>query len=348
MMDQIANSLPPPALEDLAHRKFGDLTEAERKMLRALPDGVLANCGDPAKGLDDPANDPEYAGMWDTDHEIRAALIRWLCVNQDARRRIDAQGIVVQCAKIHGLLDLSFVSVDLPLVLLRCWLVNELRLTHADLLVLALNGTHAQRIQADGLRVKGDVVLAEGFRCEEKVSLIGSEIGGSLICFGGHFRGVCSRGRDALVADGARIKGSVHLTNRFRAEGQVHLAGVRIGGNLECDAGNIVGAMENRARGAKVRGTALQMVGTRVEGSVFLRNGFSAEGEVNLTVAKIGGALDCAGASFCGDVQILPGHGRQANRRNRHRRGRRGDWGQRLSSRRLPGRRRGATTGNGD
>jgi hypothetical protein len=48
------------------------------------------------------------------------------------------------------------------------------------------------------------------------------------------------------------------------------------------------------------------MVGTRVEGSVFLRNGFSAEGEVNLAVTKIGGALDCAGGSFCGDVQILP------------------------------------------
>src|ERR1700724_879305 len=117
MMDQIADMTP--TLADLAHRKFGDLTEGELKLLQALPDGTEAHCGDPAKDFNDPTNDPKCADAWGTKREIRAILIRWLCVDQDARQRIDPQGIKVWCARVSGQLDLSFVSLTVPLMLFR-------------------------------------------------------------------------------------------------------------------------------------------------------------------------------------------------------------------------------------
>src|SRR5208282_5911407 len=45
-------------------------------------------------------------------------------------------------------------------------------------------------------------------------------------------------------------------------------------------------------------GTALQASAIKVTGSVFLRNGCSVEGEVNLIRAEIGGSLDCYKGTF--------------------------------------------------
>jgi len=49
---------------------------------------------------------------------------------------------------------------------------------------------------------------------------------------------------------------------------------------------------------SNLEGRALSAEGTKVGGSVFLRNGFKAEGEVVLMGATIGGNLDCAGAQL--------------------------------------------------
>jgi hypothetical protein len=68
---------------------------------------------------------------------------------------------------------------------------------------------------------------------------------------------------------------------------------------------------------ARIKG-ALGLAGSRVkelaadrlrcEGSVFLRDGFKAEGEVRLLGAKIGGVLDCGNSSFAagGSENALP------------------------------------------
>ncbi|MBL3677102.1 MAG: hypothetical protein JKP92_06330 [Alphaproteobacteria bacterium] len=102
-----------------------------------------------------------------------------------------------------------------------------------------------------------------------------------------------------LTLDGATIAGGVFLRNGFRAQGEVRLLGARIGGQLDCSGG----AFHNQKE------YALNGDGMRVEGNVFLcdtRNNkgevlshFTAEGEVNLAGAQIGGQLDCSGGMFC-------------------------------------------------
>jgi sRNA-binding regulator protein Hfq len=91
-----------------------------------------------------------------------------------------------------------------------------------------------------------------------------------------------------LEGDRAKIKGSVFLRGRFKAQGEVRLLGATIGGNLVCDG----------AEFSNPSGKALNIDGAKIEGSVFLRSGFKAQGEVNLVGARIGRNLECSGAQL--------------------------------------------------
>jgi hypothetical protein len=97
---------PVDDLEALARARFGALSQAEQKLLRAAPKGEVAWCGPSAKD-DDPANDPAKADEWGPEREIHAKVIRWLCRDRDAASAVDPVGIQVHAARITGGLDLS-------------------------------------------------------------------------------------------------------------------------------------------------------------------------------------------------------------------------------------------------
>src|ERR1700722_18599874 len=81
----------------LAAGEFSNLTPAETALLkfagsyRSEPGG-FAIAGPGAKP-DDPSNDPSHADKWGKEREVRADLIRWLCVDPRAKALIDPQGI---------------------------------------------------------------------------------------------------------------------------------------------------------------------------------------------------------------------------------------------------------------
>jgi hypothetical protein len=72
------------------------------------------------------------------------------------------------------------------------------------------------------------------------------------------------------------------------AEGDVHLLGATIGRNLECNGAQLINP----------KGKALYADGAKIDGYVFLRDGFGAEGEVNFLGATIGRNLECNGAQL--------------------------------------------------
>src|SRR5262249_55400059 len=132
------------------------------------------------------------------------------------------------------------------------------------------------------------VTFHRGFRAAGQVSLLGAEIHGELSCTGGKFLNRTDTGDGfALVAQGAKIEGSIFLNDNFLAEGRVWLRNAEIGGSLDCRKGKII----NRTNDGQ--GITLAAIGAKIRGYVFLTNDFAAEGRVSLRNAEIGGDLDC-------------------------------------------------------
>jgi len=269
-------------LINLARTRFSNLTESEFKLLHSVTTGDVARCGHPT---DDNQNNPESADSWGPERGIRAELIRWLCVNRDAANLIDPRGILIYAARIDGALDLSFASIGLRLHFARCRITDRINLRFAQLDGLAMNGSVTTGIDGDGLTVRGDVNLRNGFCARGEVRLLGADVGGNLDCSGGQFT---NPNEDALSADGASVKGNVFLRHGFNAEGGVRLPGADIGGDLACNGGKL----QNPGRRALIADRA------KVKGGVFLSGGFSAEGEVRLLGADIEASLDCSEGTF--------------------------------------------------
>jgi hypothetical protein len=293
-------------LERLARARFPDppLSEAEEKLIRAAPKGEFAFCG-PNANWDDPANDPSKAEEWGADREIRAELIRWLCVNWRAKKLVDPRGIQVICAKISDSIDLDNVIIPFRVALFRCRLTHELTLRGTQVPVLSLPGTRARAITADGVVVKGAVFLRDDFRAEGEVRFLGARIGGNLECDGATFENRAQdgvAGGNSLNVDGAVVKGGVFLRNGFSAKGEVRLLNAQIGGHLDCNGATF----ENPS------GYALNADSAVVKGSIFLMSGlnakrkagvrFSAKGDVRLPGVEIGGDLACVDAKISGAV----------------------------------------------
>jgi hypothetical protein len=274
----------PEDLLKLAELRFQPLREAELKLLTAAPLGDTAWCGPSQKDFD-PANNPSKADSWGVERTIRAPLIRWLCVDRQARQYVDPRGIQAHGARIEGSLDLSFVNVRFPLAIRCCSLNDETRLRFLRIPTISFSGSWVRSINAECAKVKGTVFLNNGFCSEGEAQLLGARIGSNLDCGAGSFRNPSGK---ALRADRIKIRGSLFLRNGFIAEGEVRLLGAEVGGNLECNDGSF----------SNPGGSALGADRISVQGSVFLRDGFAAEGEVRLLGAQIGGNLECNGGKF--------------------------------------------------
>ncbi|MFZ0246623.1 hypothetical protein [Candidatus Binatus sp.] len=285
-------------MEELSRKKFRDLSEAEERVVRAASDGTEADCR--LGG----GSDPEKVDTWPATRNVRADLIRWLCIDRAASEQVDPKGIQIQGARITEPLDLSFTNVPFPLVLSSCRLEQDLNLKSAKMPLLSLQGSWTGAIDAEGLKLEGDIFLRKGFNAEGEVSLIGATIGGDLSATGGTFKNLKSDKNPnptgyALSADRIKVTGGVYLRNGFSAEGAVALLGATIGGNLDATGGTFKRPNGNALNpdGTKNE-TALNADRVEVAGGVFLRNGFHAEGEVRLVGAAIGGNLNAEEGTF--------------------------------------------------
>ena len=157
-------------------------------------------------------------------------------------------------------------------------------------------------LSADGLRVNQGVFLRGGFTAigagaDGAVHLAGAHIGGQLDCTGASLR---NDSGPALNANVVQVDQVLILIGGFTAtgagaDGAVHLAGARIGGQLWCE-------------GASLRndsGPALHANSMQVDGAMFLIGGFIATGAGESGVICLVGAhigqLWCEGASLRND-----------------------------------------------
>ncbi|MGO9267444.1 MAG: hypothetical protein ACLQBA_21620 [Candidatus Binataceae bacterium] len=286
---QIPISKAPELLKlaDQAGFKTKELSHCERKLLRLAPIGKFAVCG-PNMNDKDPQNDPSKSDKWAPSRQIRAELIRWLCVDEAARKLIDPKGIRIYGAKVMDPLDLDFVSVPFPIWIVKSRILSPMSLEEANIEALNMGGTWTGPITADRLTTRGPIFLRYGFHAEGGVDLQRATVGGDLDCHDAIFIKQHPKTHGfALNADRIKVAGNIFLQNS-KATGEVWLPGATAGGNLEVDNG----IFSNPGR------RALTADGVTVAGYVFLRWGFTAMGEVRLLSATVGSDLDCRGAIF--------------------------------------------------
>jgi hypothetical protein len=265
-------------LLELARARFGELSQAEEDLFRAVANGKAKDYSDPS-GKD---NDPANGNNWASDRVLRASRIAWLCTDPRAVALVTYHGLTVTGARIDEKIDLDFARVLFPLRFLSCAFTEILSLIGANLLLLDLGGSYLQGLQADFAQIERGLSLNNHCKADGEVRLFGATICGNLNCDSGIIIGHAGL---ALSCDGAKITGNVFLRH-VNAEGEVRLVGATIGEDFDCDSG-IFGH----------EGLALSCDGAKITGNVFLKH-VNAEGEVRLVGATIGGDLICEGGQF--------------------------------------------------
>src|SRR6266852_5232492 len=144
-------------------------------------------------------------------YDVDAELIRWICVDPSAVKLVDPKGIQIHAARIVHPLDLSFATVPFPLTFENSRFVEDINLSYNQLLNLDLTGSQTRAIVASNTKVRGDLVLGDGFSAEGEVNLLLANLGGNLDCEGGKFK---NPGQYALDADSLKAD-NVDLRNGF-------------------------------------------------------------------------------------------------------------------------------------
>ena len=221
------------------------------------------------------------------DNTLRAGLIRHMVLGGCEGMPVPDKGVGVRGAVITGLLDLEGCDSPDDLYLDDCAFDTAPMLRDASLGAVWLPGFALPGLDAQGLHLKRDLHLTQGFAASGTVDLTGATVGGQISCERGQFDG---GGGPALVMDAATVGADLFLRDGFTAKGLVSLARASVTGQVACVGGQFDGG----------GGPALNMNAATVGASLFLRDGFTAKGLVNLRGATVTGQVDCTKGRFDG------------------------------------------------
>jgi hypothetical protein len=246
-------------------REQVDLTDVEVRLVEAAWNGEVFRCSS--------LSPAELAVSDDRTYLIRAEVLRELLLGW--RGEIDPRGVQVRGARLTGRFDLSYLQAQVGLALLECLVEEEVALREAQLPWLVIRATAISTLFGQGLRVEGSVFLDQGFTSvalgdDCAVSLAGAHIQGTLTLAGAR---LISKNGPALDADSLRVEGGLFLHDGFIARshsvvGAVRLVGATIGQQFNASGAQITNSV----------GPALHADGARIEGSMFLDSGFTADG----------------------------------------------------------------------
>ncbi|NUQ51331.1 MAG: hypothetical protein HUU19_01385 [Phycisphaerales bacterium] len=285
--------MPDPAREliRLAMERFGNLWPAEAKMLRAAAEGTTANVAD--QPGDETLTRESAWGCWEQwgEHrKIRAEVLRWVLVDDEAAGLVHEQGMNLQDALVEGRIELVGGGVRKPLVLVRVAAPEGMNLRYSRLSLMALRGCAVGHVLGEGMVALQSVLLRE-CRFDHGLRVVAAEIHGELDCAGSLFAAPTnSDAGGAISADGIRVAGTVRMCEGFSARGGVRLNRARVGRNLFCQGGTFSANDDDPP--------ALGCVGIRIEGSLSLAGGAAVSGRLVLSSARIGNDLNAREATF--------------------------------------------------
>lgn len=209
---------------------------------------------------------------------VRAAFLRFLAVGGDSEAPVHEKGPQLEGAFIEGALDLDSCVVSRPIVLSHCYFDAPIIIDDANINGLYLNDCHLPRLSGNRVNARGGIFLRRSI-VKGEANLSGAIVGGSLDWAKSKFE---NKNEFAVILDDVEIKGNVNLSG-CSVLGETRIVGAKIRGQLICDAGNF----ENPG------GNAMNLDLSRLEGGLFLREGFLSLGEIRLLAARVGGPVDC-------------------------------------------------------
>ena len=257
-----------------------DLTEAEQRLVSAVRNGVAADFGP-----NDPAGVADKQNIWGANRRLRADVVRAVCIQLENEAEIDPKGIIIKGAQISGQLDLESAVGKVPLRIIDSKIDDRLNLRFSHFPLIDLSGTSVVGgIDGERISIEHDLIMCDGFLAKGEVTLLGATIGGNLIAKKATFqnpKGTALRATSLKLGGGAWLPDSAAI-------GGVDFNGATIGGHLDCTRASF----ENPGRIALI----IDRIVTR--NGVFLRHGFSAEGQIRIVNAEIGANLECQGSTF--------------------------------------------------
>lgn len=303
----------------LAKTGSADLWPAERALLAAVAEGTLCKFGETAPDPSDPASPRIRAVLLQhlitggsAAAPVAAAGVRLMgaviegplslgfmtatgetdlraCSFTDALtlRRAQMEQLVLTGSRFPSLLA-EGLRVEGSVFLIGVTCPGRISFATAQIGgQLALHGAAIGPLTAQGARIGASVHLraldGHPFVALGEVSLAGAEIGGQLACDGGHF---INPGKIALNLQRGRVAGDMFLRPQgglpFRSEGELHLSGAGIGGQLD-----LAGAELSNPAGHALFAPRMQV------GAEFFWQDVKVEaGTIHLPSAQVGDLVD--------------------------------------------------------
>jgi len=266
LLDQIRTA----KLIQLARKSFDpNLSDAELKVLRDSASSL-----DPVEPAADAPRPP-----------VRSDFVRWLATDPETALNIDPKGLRLYGMTLPSTLDLQECRITIPLYFFLCTIEGEINLQSAETRGIYLLGCSIEgELSADGINIHGPLFLS-GTSFSSEIRLRRAKIKSDLDCKDTKLRATTV---DALLADGAEIRGTVFLNGEFESFGTIRLLGAKINGDLDCQDAKL------RVTGGK----ALSADRAEIGGAVFLSGEFESSGIIHLQGAKIKGNLVCTDAKL--------------------------------------------------
>nr|WSY50255.1 membrane-associated oxidoreductase [Streptomyces sp. NBC_00886] len=251
--------------------EINDLTPAEEQVWRAFP---LGESVDFRTAEDD---DVALGHTWGPERTIRAEVLRALLLNgpQEAG---EIASLSLAGARIRGMLDLQYATIDHPVRLRYCHFDAAPRCYAARLRELNLGDSVLPGLTAHAMRVDSVLRMTRTRFCGV-VRLAGAKIAGSLFMEGAEISAPDAEEpvlqlNQAAVGDDLRANG-------LRTRGQIRLSGASVAGSVNLNTAHLSNPGQS----------AVDAEILTVAGNVLVRDA-RVDGWIGLRGARVAGRLD--------------------------------------------------------
>ncbi|WP_406861559.1 membrane-associated oxidoreductase [Streptomyces sp. HUAS MG47] len=251
--------------------EINELSPAEQRIWRAFPRGEAVDFR--AVG-----EDPAGADAWGAERTVRASVLRALLLKAPQEEG-EIAALALSGARISGVLDLRYATVDTAVRLSHCRFDGAPDLSAARLQELDLSGSALPGLTSAGLRVEG-VLRMTDCRMRGPVRLGGAQMSAALVMDRAEFTAVDDS--EPVLQLNQAVIGQDVWAPEMRAQGTVRLTGASVAGRinlqdaefeapngLALDAQNLTVGGHVRARCVRARGR-VELRGSRIAGRLDL------------------------------------------------------------------------------